>query len=113
MDEKLRIGDDGNVIGIIVLSQSNPLKAIVEFLDRDPLISRSQAKRVLARVELFRTVHFDFSRVSSIGQAFSDEIFRVFAHAHPTVELQFANANAAIRRMISRARSAETRRFLR
>jgi hypothetical protein len=86
MDEKLRIGDDGNVIGIIVLSQSDPLKATVELLDGDPLISRSQAKRVLARVELFRTVLFDFSRVSSIGQAFADEMFRVFAHTHPGIE---------------------------
>jgi hypothetical protein len=111
MEEKrLRIGDDGNVIGTIVVSKSDPLEAIVEFLDRDPLISRSQAKRVLARLELFRTVLFDFSRDSCIGQAFSDEIFRVFAHAHPTIELQFAHANAAIRQMISRARSAETRR---
>ncbi len=74
MDKKLRIGDDGNVIGIIVLSQSDPLEAIVEFVDRDPLISRSQARRVSARVELFRTVLFDFSGVSSIGQTFADEI---------------------------------------
>lgn len=75
----------------------------------DPLISRSQAKRVLARVELFRTVVFDFSGVSSIGQAFADEIFRVFAQAHPEIQLQFIHANAAIKQMISRARSAEAR----
>lgn len=108
-DEKLRIGDEGDVIGNIVVSHSDPLKATVEFLDRDPLISRSQAKRVLVRVELFRTVLFDFSRVSSIGQAFADEIVRVFAHAHPGIELQFVHANAAIKQMISRARSAEAR----
>ncbi len=71
----------------------------------DPLISRSQAKRVLARVDLFRTVVFDFSEVDSIGQAFADEIFRVFAQSHPETELQFAHANPSVRKMIMRALS--------
>jgi len=70
----------------------------------DPLISRSQAKRVLARVDLFRTVVFDFSQIDSIGQAFADEIFRVFAQSHPQIELQFIHANASVRQMIARAR---------
>jgi anti-sigma regulatory factor (Ser/Thr protein kinase)/biotin operon repressor len=72
----------------------------------DPLISRSQAKRVLSRVELFRTVVFDFSKVEAIGQAFADEIFRVFAKAHPGIDLQVIHANAAVRKMISRGASA-------
>ena len=72
----------------------------------DPLISRSQAKRVLARVDLFRVVVFDFSGVEVIGQAFADEIFRVFARAHPEIELQFVHANGVVRNMIQRARAA-------
>jgi hypothetical protein len=72
----------------------------------DPLISRSQAKRVLSRVELFRTVVFDFSKVDAVGQAFADEIFRVFAKAHPGIDLQVIHANAAVRKMISRGASA-------
>jgi anti-sigma regulatory factor (Ser/Thr protein kinase)/DNA-binding transcriptional ArsR family regulator len=71
----------------------------------EPLLSRSQAKRVLARVELFRTVVFDFARIDAIGQAFADEIFRVFAQAHPQIDLQFIHANAAIEKMVARARS--------
>jgi len=71
----------------------------------EPLLSRSQAKRVLARVELFRTVVFDFSQIVAIGQAFADEIFRVFAQAHPQIDLQFTHANAAVRQMITRAQS--------
>jgi anti-sigma regulatory factor (Ser/Thr protein kinase) len=71
----------------------------------DPLISRSQAKRVLARVDLFRTVVFDFSGIDSIGQAFADELFRVFAQAHPEIELQFIHANTSVQKMIARARS--------
>ena len=69
------------------------------------LISRSQAKRLLARVELFLTVLFDFSDVSTIGQAFADEIFRVFAASHPKIELVPIHANSEVKKMIDRARS--------
>lgn len=71
----------------------------------DLLVSRSQAKRVLARVDLFRTVVFDFSGIDSVGQAFADEIFRVFAQSHPEIEFQFVHANASVRKMITRARA--------
>ena len=70
----------------------------------DKLISRSQARRLLARVELFRTVLFDFSEVESIGQAFADEIFRVFALRHPSIELLAIRTNSATKRMIARAK---------
>ena len=70
----------------------------------DQLISRSQAKRVLARVELFKTVLFDFSEIETIGQAFADEIFRVFATQHPEIELSPISANSETMRMIARAR---------
>ncbi|HEX4267387.1 MAG TPA: DUF4325 domain-containing protein [Steroidobacteraceae bacterium] len=71
----------------------------------DKLVSRSQAKRVLARVELFKTVVFDFKGVDYIGRAFADEIFRVFAIAHPAIELHAINANSEVKAMIARARS--------
>jgi len=71
----------------------------------DQLVSRSQAKRVLARVELFKIVIFDFKGVEFIGQAFADEIFRVFANRHPEITLHAANANSAVKRMIERGRS--------
>ena len=69
----------------------------------DKLISRSQAKRLLARVELFRTVLFDFRGVEAIGQAFADEIFRVFARSHPSIELTPINANPEVQQMINAA----------
>lgn len=72
----------------------------------DKLISRSQAKRLLARVDRFRTVIFDFAGVESIGQAFADEVFRVFPNHHPDVEVLEVKANSAVKRMIQRARSA-------
>lgn len=70
----------------------------------DKLVSRSQAKRVLARVELFKVVIFDFKGVDSVGQAFADEIFRVFAAQHPAIELVAVNAVQPVQRMIDRAR---------
>ncbi|MFN0318228.1 MAG: STAS-like domain-containing protein [Burkholderiales bacterium] len=71
----------------------------------EQLISRSQAKRLLARVELFKVVMFNFEGVQSIGQAFSDEIFRVFALKHPEIKLMFMKANSEVKRMIERVQS--------
>ncbi|KFN48735.1 STAS-like domain-containing protein [Arenimonas composti] len=70
------------------------------------LVSRSQARRVLQRVDRFRIVVFDFAAVTAIGQGFADEIFRVFAAGHPEVELEFINADAAVVAMIRRAQAA-------
>ena len=70
--------------------------------DESELISRSQAKRLLARVELFKTVILDFHEVEVIGQAFADEIFRVFARQHPDIEFVPIHANSVIKRMIAR-----------
>ncbi|TAA36337.1 STAS-like domain-containing protein [Pseudoxanthomonas winnipegensis] len=67
------------------------------------LISRSQAKRLLQRVEKFRCVLLDFDGVTAIGQAFADEIFRVFANAHPEVELVATHAVPEVQQMIRRA----------
>ena len=73
------------------------------------LVSRSQAKRLLARVDLFEVVVFDFKDVETIGQAFADEIFRVFARKHPNIEMPIANATKQIRDMIARARAEPLR----
>jgi anti-sigma regulatory factor (Ser/Thr protein kinase) len=72
----------------------------------DDLISRSQAKRLLLRIDRFRTVVLDFQNVNQIGQAFADEIFRVFARSHPGVDVRFTNANEEVVKMIRRAQSA-------
>jgi hypothetical protein len=67
------------------------------------LVSRSQAKRLLARIEKFKVVVFDFDGVELIGQAFADEIFRVFALSHPGIILEHLNANNEVSKMILRA----------
>lgn len=71
----------------------------------DRLISRSQAKRVLSRVELFKTVVFNFEEVPTIGQAFADEIFRVFANNHPEIGLIVIRASSEVKRMIAAVKS--------
>jgi len=71
----------------------------------DKLISRSQAKRVVARLELFKTILFDFKDVPTIGQAFADEIFRIFPKEHPGIEICPVHANSEVKRMIERVRS--------
>ena len=70
------------------------------------LVSRSQAKRLLARVDQFKIVVFDFKDVESIGQAFADEIFRVFAKRHPDIEMPVVHATKQVRDMIARAHGA-------
>lgn len=74
----------------------------------DKLVSRSQAKRLLARIDLFKKVIFEFTEVPEIGQAFADEIFRVFAANHPEIELVVMDANSDVRRMIARAKSGRS-----
>lgn len=71
----------------------------------DQLVSRSQAKRLLARVELFKQVVFDFKNVEMIGQAFADQIFRVFANEHPEIKLLAINMSTEVEDMVSRARA--------
>jgi anti-sigma regulatory factor (Ser/Thr protein kinase) len=71
----------------------------------EQLVSRSQAKRLLARMDRFSIVLFDFTAVESIGQAFADEIFRVFERAHPNIKLIAINASTVVDQMINRARS--------
>ncbi len=71
----------------------------------DKLISRSQAKRLLSRVDRFRSVLFDFRGVETIGRAFADEIFRVFAQAHPDIEIMPINATTQVQQMINSART--------
>lgn len=69
----------------------------------DRLISRSQAKRLIVRFDRFKTVVLDFEDVDNIGQAFADEIFRVFQKQYPDIELVPVNANEDVMRMVKRA----------
>lgn len=78
----------------------------------EKLVSRSQAKRVANRFERFKRVELDFAGISEIGQAFADELFRVFAAAHPTIRIIPVNTAPTVDQMIRRvlaAGSAQTK----
>lgn len=72
----------------------------------DNLVSRSQAQRLLARVDRFKVVVLDFDGIDAIGQAFADEAFRVFPNHHPEIDVLGTNMRSAVKRMVSRAKSA-------
>lgn len=71
----------------------------------ESLVSRSQARRLLVRFHEFSEISLDFKDVDSIGQAFADEIFRVYARKNPDIEIITVNTNEQIERMIRRVRS--------
>lgn len=66
----------------------------------EELVSRSQAKRLIARFDRFSEVILDFSGVKKIGRAFADEIFRVYKNKNPKLHLRCVNANDAVRKAI-------------
>jgi hypothetical protein len=82
-----------------------PLK--LALYEGERLVSRSQAKRILNRIEKFTTVWLDFTGVDTIGQAFSDEIFRVFARKNPQITLAPINMTEEVRRMVQAARNSK------
>ena len=69
----------------------------------EQLVSRSQAKRLIARFDRFKVVVLDFEGVTEVGQAFADELFRVYARAHPDVELVPIHFSEQTERMWLRA----------
>ena len=65
-------------------------------------ISRSQARRLMSNLEKFKLVILDFKGIKTIGQAFADEVFRVFTSKHPQVKIQSVNKSEAVEFMINR-----------
>lgn len=68
-------------------------------------VSRSEARRLLRGLEKFQDVGLDFKKVKSIGQAFADEIFRVFPQQHPATALNAENTNPVLDAMIRHVRN--------
>jgi anti-sigma regulatory factor (Ser/Thr protein kinase)/biotin operon repressor len=71
----------------------------VRFAARE-YVSRSEARRLLARLDAFREVVLDFRGVRSIGQGFADEVFRVFPASHPRVSFSRVNVEPALEAVI-------------
>ncbi len=66
-------------------------------------VSRSQARRVLSGLEKFKSIVLDFDQVPNVGQAFADEIFRVFFSRYPDIQIQPVNMNETVQFMVQRA----------
>ncbi len=65
-------------------------------------VSRSQARRVLAGLEKFKTIALDFASVTLVGQGFIDEVFRVWRSHHPEKVIEVRNADQNVQFMIDR-----------
>jgi len=70
-------------------------------------ISRSQARRLVVNLDKFKVVVLDFEGIKTIGQAFADEIFRVFASKHPHIQLRSINVSETVNFMINRVAAAD------
>ena len=121
--EKRETGSEGTLISMIVSlnSTKTPKEVMDQYADQeigftktivavalsadpnDPHNSRSQAKRLMMGLEKFRQIILDFQGVESVGQAFIDEVFRVFKNEYPNIMIQFTNANDEVTSMITRA----------
>lgn len=67
-------------------------------------IARSQARRILFRLEEFKEVELDFTGIEFMGQGFADEIFRVFQNKHPEIVLNPIHANESVLGMVRHVR---------
>ena len=74
-------------------------------LGRD-FVSRSEARRLLQGLASFREIVVDFQGVAGIGQAFADEVFRVFAPQHPGIRLVPVNMVPPVQFFVERAERA-------
>lgn len=67
-----------------------------------PKVSRSEAREILENFVQFEEVILDFDKVPTVGQAFADEIFRVFKNKHPKIKIVPANMNESVEFMVKR-----------
>jgi len=72
-------------------------------IDSD-FISRSQARRIVSGLEKFKKIILDFKGVDTVGQAFADEVFRVWKRRHPNINIEYQNTNENIEFMIKRVK---------
>jgi anti-sigma regulatory factor (Ser/Thr protein kinase) len=70
-----------------------------------PLDSRAQARRVAARLPMFKRAEISFDGVEDVGHGFADELFRVFARAHQEVELRPTHMTPRIAALVKSAQN--------
>ena len=70
-------------------------------------ISRSQARRLMINLDKFNVIILDFEGIKTVGQAFADEIFRLFVTRHPHIQIQPTNMNEPVEFMVKRVQHAQ------
>lgn len=70
-------------------------------------ISRSQARRILSGLEKFKLIILDFDKVPTVGQAFADEVFRVFQARHSDITIKPINMVEPVEFMVKRVEKPE------
>jgi biotin operon repressor/anti-sigma regulatory factor (Ser/Thr protein kinase) len=73
---------------------------VLVHLFKKELFSRSEAKRLLHGLDKFKEIILDFKGVKTIGQAFADELFRVYKNNHPEIKISYRNTTPLIEAMI-------------
>ena len=77
-------------------------------MENERYISRSQARRIVLGLEKFKHVVLDFRHISTVGQGFVDEVFRVFQSKYPQIKIEYTNANDDVKFMIERSLPLES-----
>ena len=107
LDSKRRLQDifsefvEENSDGILKFNKTNIIVRLSKIGD-EHYISRSQARRIILGLEKFKYVILDFSDISTVGQGFVDEIFRVFKTKYSRTKIEYKNANDNVKFMIER-----------
>jgi anti-sigma regulatory factor (Ser/Thr protein kinase)/biotin operon repressor len=74
-------------------------RVLVKLVQRE-YVSRSEAKRLLHNLDKFSEIELDMRDVTSVGQGFADEVFRVFASSHPEIVIRTINTGDGVGTMI-------------
>lgn len=85
-----------------VFDRTRVIVKLFELSDQS-YVSRSQAHRLLFGLEKFQKIILDFKKVKTVGQAFTDEIFRVWHKKYPKIKIAYINSNENIEFMIKRS----------
>ena len=84
----------------LAFDRTRPSVKLVTYGTR--LVSRSEAKLLTEGLDRFSEVDMDFAGVDAVGQGFVDEVFRVWAAAHPSTRVVPVNMAPAVDFMVTR-----------
>lgn len=103
VDSKRKISDIFSAYTDDSFSFSKTEVTIKLYEENANYVSRSQARRLLSGLEKFQTIVLDFKGIDAVGQAFADEIFRVWKKTHPKKQVLVKNADENVMFMVKRA----------